>query len=118
MTYWAPITIGLLILVLALLPAAFLIFAAIVSTKKLQGTPSKLLTIGAILLAIASLDSTFNYFGAYFLDAQSIADIIIYTSVIFEGLNIVALILIGIGLIKLSKMVSSREAPSEYQNSA
>ena len=111
MMYWAPIAIGLLILIVMLLPAAFLIYAAIVISKKPRGTATKLIVIGAILLAVASLDSTFNYFGAYLLDAQSLANIIIYTSLLFEGLNVVALILIGIGLIKLSKMLGSKGAP-------
>jgi len=110
MTYWTPIAIGILILVIMLLPAAFLIISAIVISKRLQGTPTKLLVVGAILLAIASLDSTFNYFGAYLLDAQSIANIIIYTSFLFEGLNVIALILISIGLIKLSKMINTSTA--------
>lgn len=106
MTYWTPIAIGLLILLVKLLPVAFMIFAAFVISRKLHGTPSTLLTTGAILLALASLDSVFNYFGAFFLDTQYMTSIIIYSSFIFEGLHIAALILTGIGLIKLSRMIA------------
>lgn len=108
--YWAPIAIGSIILSVALLPAAFLIFAAMVISSKLHGTPANLLMVGAILLAMASLDSAFNFFAGYYLDTRTLAGTIIYTSYIFEGLNLVALILIGIGLIKLSRMVGSGEA--------
>jgi len=86
-----------------LLPAAFLVYAALLIARKLQSAATKLIATGAILLAVASLHSTFNYFGAYLLDIQTFARIVVYTSFIFESLNIVALLLIGIGLIKLAK---------------
>ena len=94
-----------------LLPAAILIFAAWVISSRLRGAPAKLLLTGAILLAIASLDSASHYFIAYLLDPRSLTTIIVYSSFIFEALNFVALVLIGIGLIKLSGLAAAKGAP-------
>ena len=110
MSYLAPFGIGLFMLSLKLLPVVALIYAAIVVSRKIQGTPAGLLVSGAILLAAASLDTPFNYFSAFLLDNPDITRVIVYSSIVFEGLNIIALVLISLGLIKLARTVASQEA--------
>ncbi len=111
MSYWIPIFIGLLGLLVMLLPAIFLIWSAIIISRKIPRAPAKLLVAGTVLLAAASLDSLFNYFGAYFLDTQVIANMIVFTSLIFEGMKFMSLMLIGIALIKLSKVINTEKIP-------
>ena len=107
MSPFTPYLIGLFIFLVMLLPAVFLIYAAITLSKKITMQAVKLLVIGAVLLAFASLDTTFNYFSAFFIDSESITDVIVYSSVLFEGINIIALITLSFGLIKLSKIIAT-----------
>ena len=102
--------IGLFMLTIKLLPVVLLIYATVVISRKIPGTPARLLAVGAILLAAASLDTPFNYFIAFLLDTHAITSIIVFSSVVFEGLNIVALVLLSLGLVKLSTAVAKKGA--------
>ena len=110
MSYSIAFAIGFFMLGISLLPAAFLIYAAIAISRKLGQTATRLLVIGAVLLAIASINSAFNYFGAILFEPQVLARILVVTSFVFESLQLVALVLIGIGLILLSKSMPESDA--------
>ena len=109
MTNIVQVITGLFIIAVLFLPAAFLIYAAIKVSKISNGLSSKLLALGAVLLTISSLDILFTYFVAFVFDARQLADYAITANYIFRALNLVAMVSIGLGLIKLVSEINSRE---------
>ena len=103
LTNLQPIAIGLTVLVTNLIPVLFLWFAATTIARNRPGNSTRLLVIGTFLLGVASLDSAFQYFGAYLLDTAFTPRWAVYTGLLFEGLKIVSLLTLGAGLIRLSK---------------
>ena len=108
MTFLIPLMIGLLLLIIALAPAVFLVVAAMIIFRKLPQTGTRMIAIGAAFLAFASLSSAFNYFAAYLLQPNSLAQMYMISSFVFEFANLVALVCLGIGLIQLARTIAPR----------
>ena len=98
---------SLIALLLLFIPPALLIFAAIKMLKVVKDYSGILIAIGAGILAVTSLDFLYTAVSGHLLDAQGLATYTIYTTYIFRGLNFVALILISIGLLRLSKRIAT-----------
>jgi hypothetical protein len=73
--------------------------------KSLKGIWSALIIVGSLLIAITSLDFIYSVFLGVWLSTESLAFYSLYSGFIFKGLNYLAFLLIGIGLLLFNKKV-------------
>ena len=93
------VAFGVFTLVLLFLPATLLVLASVKVFRSIGSYSAVLIALGALLLTIGSLDFLFMYVIAFLYGPEELAAFALYTTYIFRGLNLLALLLIGFGLI-------------------
>ena len=97
---------GVVALVLLFLPAILLIVASVKIIKIVQDAFAVWIAMGAVLLTLTALEFLYSFFIALLLGPEEIASYAIYSIYLFKGMNYLALVLIGIGLLRFSKRLT------------
>ena len=84
------------------IPVILLIWASLKLFKSANQTPLVLLSIGAILLGVASLDFLATFFTAFSHDAEALARYAVYASFAGGIFRYVGMLCIGIGLLRFA----------------
>lgn len=95
--------LGLLAILLLLAPACFLIYAAAKARRLIGGAGATLISVGAILLTISSLDFLYAFVVALLFEANELARFSLASTYVFTAMNYVALLAIGLGLLTLTR---------------
>ncbi len=94
---------GVLALIVLFTPAGLLIYASVGLFRSKGGSAALLVAIGGVLLTVASLDFLYSFATALLLGPEELAAYSIIAVYVGRGLNYMALLLIGIGLVRLTR---------------
>ena len=100
--------LGLFAIFLMFAPACILTYVAIRVHRLLGRTGAILISVGAILLTIASLDFLFSFIVALLFGAPELARFSIVSLYVFKALNYLALLAIGFGLLISAKQFNAK----------
>lgn len=101
------VALGVAGLILIFAPAGLLIIASIKVVKSMGDFSAVLIATGAVILTIVSLDFLYNFVIALLFGPEELAAFSLFGLYFFRGLNYLALLLIGVGLLRFSNRAKS-----------
>ena len=107
MTTAIQTVLGLLAIVLLLTPACILGYAAIKAPSLIGRKAAVLLSMGAVLLTLSSLDFLYSFAVALLLGPTELATFSIVSAYLFKAMNYIGLLTIGVGLLSALRRLPS-----------
>ena len=100
--------LGLFAIFLLFAPACLLTYVAFRAHRLLGRKGAILISVGAILLTIASLDFLFSFVVALLFGAPELARFSFVSLYVFKAMNYLALLAVGFGLLISTKQINAR----------
>ena len=104
--------LGLLAITLLFAPACLLTYAAVKARTLIGGAGATLISCGAILLTVASLDFLYTFVVALIFGAPELARFSLISMYVFKAMNYLALLAIAFGLLASTRRLGAA-APME-----